>query len=878
MPESFHPCHKMPEQDHSHNYYKHLYNVSPIGLVSLDNNGFIREINQPAAKLLGSDQKRLLNTSFLDFVTAETSDTFLNHLKQCKHSAEQVITEISISIKGYSNTLQLISIKDEDENGSAIYRTALFDTTKRLQQRPSGSGKPIAFNENTTDEEFVEENKRLKEELTKHLKAEDDLRKLSRAIEQSPCTVMITNAAGNIEYVNPKFTQLTGYTPEEVIGKNPRILKPDKIPSEKYTHLWKTILSGGEWRGEFCNKKKNGDLYWEYAYISPVKNQNGEITHFIGVKEDITERMRSEEKLRTLSRAIEQSPCTVLITNAKGIIEYVNPKFTQLTGYTADEVIGKNPNILKPNNIPSEKFNHLWKTITSGKEWHGKFCNKKKNGDLYWEYAYISPVKNQLGIITNFIAVKEDITERIKAEEELSKFLRAIEQSPSTVIITNSKGIIEYVNPRFTESTGYISDEVIGKNPRVLKPENISPEEFAELWKTLLTGKEWKGEFCYKKKTGETYWENAYISPIRNHEGKITHFIVVKEDITERKLVEEERIQHIKELEDLMSFSTHINDEEMEEGVFKHLVSALQKYFAPDIVAIAMLDKEKNMLYLPIIEPMMPGEELLHKEAMLDPSLCTVISTGEKLIVYDIAAGYSCECLETSGKNGGYICFPIIVGGKTAGMVLMIKRAFGMWKNEKTQRLMSNYIETAALVLHKLELLDIAKHTNVTDETTGIYNKRYFTEILTKHITMAKRRHENLSLLILGLDDYKSIIETYGPDTGRLILQQITGILSNSVSDSDIISRYDLDEFAIIMPATFTTRALVKADGIRQRIEYTDFKDHESEQTFNVMISIGIASFPAHATEAETLVKLANKAFYQAKNDGGNRVAALSNS
>ncbi|MCF6147372.1 MAG: PAS domain S-box protein [Candidatus Kuenenia sp.] len=869
----------MSKPEDSREYYKSLYNASPIGLASIDSNGFIREINQTAAKLLGTDQKKLINVSFLDFVTPESSDTFLNHLKQCRHSIEQVISEVNIFPRGHSIlTVQLISTKDADENGSTIYRTAIFDTLGSLQQRFSAADKPIVNDENKTTEKLVEENKKLKEKLARHLKAEEDLRKLSRAIEQSPCTVMITNAAGNIEYVNPKFTQLTGYTPEEVIGKNPRILKPDKIPSEKYRQLWETILSGGEWQGEFCNRKKNGELYWEYAYISPVKNQNGEITHFIGVKEDITEKMHSEEKLRTLSRAIEQSPCAVLITNAKGTIEYVNPRFTRLTGYAPDEVIGKNPNILKPGNIPSEKFNHLWKTITSGNEWQGKFCNKKKNGDLYWEYAYISPVKNQLGVITNFIAIKEDITERIKAEEELSKFSRAIEQSPSTVLITNSKGIIEYVNPRFTESSGYTAEEVLGKNPRVLKPENISLEEFAELWKTLLTGKEWKGEFCYKKKTGEVYWENAYISPIRNHEGKITHFIVVKEDITERKLVEEERISHIKELEDLMSFSTAINDEEQEEGLLKHLVSALQKHFTPDTVTVVMVDKEKNMLYFPLADQMNPGEELIKRDALLDPSLCKVIKSGKKLIVNDIADESSCECLVTKGKTGGYICFPIVVGNKTAGMTLMIKKEFGMWKKEKVQRLMSNYIETTALALHKLELLDIAKHTNVTDELTGIYNKRYFTELLTKQVAMAKRRSENLSLLILGIDNYKAITETCGSANAvKLLLQQITGILSDSVSDSDIVARYDTEEFAIIMPTTFTTRALVKADGIRQRIEFTNFNDFGSDRSLNITVSIGIASFPEHAKEVESLVKLANKAFYQAKNDGGNRVAALTN-
>lgn len=127
--------------------------------------------------------------------------------------------------------------------------------------------------------------------------AEGGLLKLSHAIEQSPCTIIITNTNGKIEYINPKFTQLTGYLSEEVIGKNPSILRSGKTSPEEYKRLWNTIKSGREWRGEFCNRKKNGEIYWELASISPVKNDKGVITHFIAVKEDITRRKQAEKKL-----------------------------------------------------------------------------------------------------------------------------------------------------------------------------------------------------------------------------------------------------------------------------------------------------------------------------------------------------------------------------------------------------------------------------------------------------------------------------------------------------------------------------------------------------------------------------------------------------
>ncbi len=126
---------------------------------------------------------------------------------------------------------------------------------------------------------------------------DEKMRKFSFAVEHSPATILITDKEGAIEYVNPKFTLLTGYEFSEVRGGNPRILKSGRQSAEFYKELWGTISSGKEWRGEFHNKKKNNDLYWESASISPIFNRKGEITHYIAVKEDITERKRAEEAL-----------------------------------------------------------------------------------------------------------------------------------------------------------------------------------------------------------------------------------------------------------------------------------------------------------------------------------------------------------------------------------------------------------------------------------------------------------------------------------------------------------------------------------------------------------------------------------------------------
>ncbi len=138
-------------------------------------------------------------------------------------------------------------------------------------------------------------------------RAEEELKKLYRAVEQSPATVVITDVKGEIQYVNPRFTQLTSYMPEEAIGKTPKLLSSGIHPQSFYAELWETILSGREWFGTFCNRKKNGELYWESASISPVRDESGAITNFVAVKEDITKLLKYEEELKLAKETAENA-------------------------------------------------------------------------------------------------------------------------------------------------------------------------------------------------------------------------------------------------------------------------------------------------------------------------------------------------------------------------------------------------------------------------------------------------------------------------------------------------------------------------------------------------------------------------------------------
>ncbi len=172
-----------------------------------------------------------------------------------------------------------------------------------------------------------------------HRRTEEDLRKLSMAVEQSPATVLITDLSGNIEYVNPKFTELTGYSYHEAIGQSPNMLNSGRHSKEFYEELWSTILAGNTWQGEFQNRKKNGELYWENATVSPLTNEDGETTHFIAVKEDITARKFAEQELveselryRTLFEELKDA---VFVRSSEGRFLDINPAGVELFGYAS---------------------------------------------------------------------------------------------------------------------------------------------------------------------------------------------------------------------------------------------------------------------------------------------------------------------------------------------------------------------------------------------------------------------------------------------------------------------------------------------------------------------------------------------------------------
>ncbi len=227
-------------------------------------------------------------------------------------------------------------------------------------------------------------------------------------------------------FVNPRMTRMADRSITEMIGKPfHSFFYKDEIKNYPGNGRKPVIRKNRSIEARLI--RKDGTFIYVRMSASPVMSKDNQYDGFILVVMDVTDMKREEEEIRKLSYAIEQSPSSIMITGVGGNIEYVNQKFIELTGYTREEVIGQNPRILKSGDTPHEEYEKLWTTIRNGETWRGVFHNKKKNGELYWESASISPIKNQKGEIIHYIGLKEDITYKKTAEDTIQKTLTELE-------------------------------------------------------------------------------------------------------------------------------------------------------------------------------------------------------------------------------------------------------------------------------------------------------------------------------------------------------------------------------------------------------------------------------------------------------------------
>jgi len=357
------------------------------------------------------------------------------------------------------------------------------------------------------------------------------------AIENAGHAMLVTDREGRITYANPTMASISGYSLEEIRGATPALFQSDEHGEAFYDDLWATILDGEVWEGEVVNERKSGERYVIDQTISPITDGDGQISGFVAINRDVTERKEGEQALALFEQAVEQNGTGISIYDDEGVVQYANAAYADTLGTTTDELEGSHVSTINPA-FEADRFDDYWDSFEDGETRRRETVNRRLDDgsevpvDVTTTHVTYDGEEYHVGTI-------QDITERKERERTLQMFRQAVEHAGHAVLVADTDGTIEYVNPAFTEITGYEREEAIGRTPAMLKSGEHDQPFYQQLWATVLDGAVWEGEIVNERKDGSTYHIDQTISPITD-DGEITGFVAVNHDITELKEYERE--------------------------------------------------------------------------------------------------------------------------------------------------------------------------------------------------------------------------------------------------------------------------------------------------------------------------------------------------
>lgn len=415
------------------------------------------------------------------------------------------------------------------------------------------------------------------EEHEKRRCAEELLRESKRLyqslVEQLPQCVFRKNTQGRFTFVNYRFCEWLGRPAEEVIGKADLDLFPHDLAGKYRLDDERILASGQAWTSLERHRPGNtGEERIVEVVKWPVYTTAGEPAGIQGIFWDVTERERDAEALRASERRLKEAERLAQLGSWEAELGSQDDlsrsrliwsdETCRIFGYVPGS-ISVNHQLFFEQVHPDDRARvraAVQEAVRGRKRYRVEHRVVRPDGSerLVLEEAEVISDPGTGGPI-RLIGTVHDITEQRRAEEQLRKLAQAVEQSPSSIIVTDCAGKIEFVNPKFTEVTGYSAEEVLGKNPRILKGGEMTPSEYRQLWETISKGREWRGVFHNRRKDGTLFWETASISPIRDAAGKITHYVAVKEDVTEKRLTEAKllRAQRMESIGSLASGIAH---------------------------------------------------------------------------------------------------------------------------------------------------------------------------------------------------------------------------------------------------------------------------------------------------------------------------------
>lgn len=346
---------------------------------------------------------------------------------------------------------------------------------------------------------------------------------------------------------NQAHEKITGYDKAEIVGQHPAVFSPRLQPDGRESltasnEYLLRVLAGETVSLSWQYRRRDGALVDSEITLSPIQ-VNGRPAA-LGAVRDVTEEKRRRQELLLRESALQSTYSGVAIIDMQAEdypVVWHNRSLARMSGYTSDEIIGRNLRFLRGNDTEQPAAREIDEAYREKRWTQAVLRHYRQDGTRYIASVRLDPITDEDGVTTHLVAILRDITDEVEREQRLKVFQRIAEQNPLGIVVTDPNANIAYVNEAMCRLTGYAESELLGKNPRVLNSGEHPPSHYRALWETITHGDIWRGELTNRKKNGELFWTVARIAPIRDRDGNITHFVAIQEDVTEKRRIAKEK-------------------------------------------------------------------------------------------------------------------------------------------------------------------------------------------------------------------------------------------------------------------------------------------------------------------------------------------------
>jgi len=689
-------------------------------------------------------------------------------------------------------------------------------------------------------------------DITRRKNAEDAVRQTERhfkaLIEKAPDGITLVGSDGLTRYVSPSARKMFGYDIEEVIHPNSlESIHPDDLAS--VLGAMNDLIQNPAYIPviQYRYRHKDGSYRWVESTFSNLLSDPSVQAVVINFR-DITERKQTQEALAAslaeLHALFTSMQDAVLVIDRNGVYQKIAPTNPNKFYLSPEEVIGRNlSNFFSPAEV--DRFLGVIQQVLKTQQTMQIEYKLEVKGLSPWFEASISPMD-----ANNTIWVARDISERKQVEAKLHLQSAALEAAANTIIITDRKGIIQWANSAFSSLTGFEPKEAIGNNPGKLMKSGKQTQEFYEdLWSTILSGKTWHNELINCRKDGSLYFEEMTITPLRNSDDAISHFIAVKQDITERKRAEEALIKSEQDYRTLF--------ENMPIGLYR--TSADGHILDANMALINMFGYPDRSSLLAMKAEDLYAEPELNNKFKNDISIKGMLSAFEsEYRRYDQQTFWAEDYVHVIRDEAGK---PLYYEGSLINITDRKKAENDLRQANKS------------LQLAHSELQQMFTHEQIlarTDSLTGQTNRRYFFELAVREFNISIRHKRPLTIMLFDIDGFKQVNDTLGHALGDTLLIQVAQTAAAHVRTIDVLARYGGDEFIILLPETTAQQTFLIAERIREKV--ASMYIETDNDLLAVTLSIGIAEIICEPPDefVENVIRRADQALYQAKKNGRN--------